>query len=179
MSPTATRATRRPTGSVAKHTINPIIDLTLGVLILLIVARVARGRDRRRRAWREHRREKAQNKPPPRWKRELSKGSARDTFIVGMLLSFPGASYIAGMDQLSKQHIGAAATVIAVLAFNMIMLILLELPLLAYAIWPQSTEAGVQRFSNWLTRNGGRIALIGGSAIGIFLLARGTITLLS
>jgi len=95
-----------------------------------------------------------------------------------MLLSFPGASYIAGMDQLSKEHLGTAATVIAVLAFNMIMLILLELPLLAYAIWPQSTEAGVQRFSNWLTR-GGRIELIGGSAIGIFLIARGPITLLS
>lgn len=167
------------TASIAKHTINPIIDLALGVLILLIVARVARGRDRRRREWREHRREKAKTKPPPRWKRELSKGSARDTFIVGMLLSFPGASYIAGMDELSKQHIGTVATVIAVLAFNMIMLILLELPLTAYAIWPQSTEDGVQRFSNWLTRNGGRIALIGGSAIGIFLLARGTITLLS
>jgi Ion channel len=49
-----------------------------------------------------------------------------------------------------------------------------ELPLLADAIWPQSTEAGVQRFSNWLTRNGGHIALILGSATGIFLLARGT-----
>jgi Sap, sulfolipid-1-addressing protein len=52
------------TASIAKHTINPIIDLTLGVLVLLIVARVARGRDRRRRAWREHRREKARDKPP-------------------------------------------------------------------------------------------------------------------
>jgi Sap, sulfolipid-1-addressing protein len=167
------------TSSAAKHTVNPIIDLTVGVLILLIVARVARGRDRRRRAWRERRREKAEHKPPPRWKRVLNKGSARDTFIVGVLLSFPGASYIAGMDELSKQHLSAIATVIAVLVLNMIMLILLELPLLAYAIWPESTEAGVQRFSNWLTRNGGRIALIGGSAIGIFLLARGTITLLS
>jgi hypothetical protein len=38
-----------------------------------------------------------------------------------MLLSFPGASYIAGMDQLSKQHIGTITTVIAALAFNMIM----------------------------------------------------------
>jgi Sap, sulfolipid-1-addressing protein len=148
-------------------------------LILLIVARVARGRDRRRRAWREHRREKAQHKPPPRWKRVLSKGSARDTFIVGMLLSFPGASYIAGMDQLSKQHIGTIATVIAVLAFNMIMFILLEMPLLSYAIWPASTEAGVKRFSDWLTRDGGRIALIGAAAIGVFLLARGTITLVT
>jgi len=167
------------TSSAAKHTVNPIIDLTLGVLILLIVARVARGRDRRRRAWRERRREKAEQKPPPRWKRVLNKGSARDTFIVGALLSFPGASYIAGMDELSKQHLSTVATVIAVLVFNMIMLFLLELPLLAYVIWPQSTEVGVQRFSNWLTRNGGKIALIGGAAIGIFLLARGTITVLS
>ena len=167
------------TASVTKHAVNPIIDITFGVLILLIVARVARGRDRRRRAWRERRREKAESKPPPRWKRELSKGSARDTFIVGVLLSFPGASYIAGMDELSKQHLATAATVLAVLAFNLIMFILLELPLLAYAIKPEATEAGVQRFSNWLTRDGGRVALIGGCAIGIFLVARGTISLIS
>ena len=167
------------TASTTKHTINPIIDFTLAVLILLIVIRVGRGRDQRRRAWREHRREKAMNKPPPRWKRALNKGSARDTFIVGILLSFPGASYIAGMDELSKQHISAFATVIAVLVFNLIMFLLLEIPLLAYAISPESTEAGVQRFSDWLTRNGGRIALIGASAIVIFLFIRGTITLLS
>jgi hypothetical protein len=37
------------TSSTSKHTVNPIIDLTLGVLILLIVAGVARRRDRRRR----------------------------------------------------------------------------------------------------------------------------------
>jgi len=167
------------TASTAKHTVNPIIDITLGVLILLIVARVGRGRDRRRRAWRERRREKAENKPPPRWKRALSKGSARDTFIVGVLLSFPGASYIAGMDELHKQHLATAATVLAVLAFNMIMLLLLELPLLAYAIRPESTEAGVQRFSSWLSRRGARVALIGGAVIGILLVARGTIRLLS
>ena len=96
-----------------------------------------------------------------------------------MLLSFPGASYVAGMDELSKQHLSTIATVAAVLMFNVIMLILLELPLLAYAIKPEATEAGVQRFSNWLTRDGGRVALIGGCAIGIFLVARGTISLIS
>jgi Sap, sulfolipid-1-addressing protein len=109
----------------------------------------------------------------------LSKGSARDTFVVGILLSFPGASYIAGMDELHKQKIGTVATVLAVLAFNMIMLLLLELPLLAYAIRPESTEATVQRFNSWLSGRGGRIALIGGSVIGIFLVAHGTIRLLS
>jgi hypothetical protein len=164
------------TSGTAKHTISPIIDLAVGILMLVIVIRVGRGRDRRRQAWSARRREKAKNKPPPRWKRAMSKGSARDTFVVGILLSFPGASYIAGMDALHKQNIG---TVAAVLAFNVIMLLLLELPLLAYAIWPESTNAAVQRFSDWLTRRGGRVALIGATAIGIFLVARGTIRLLS
>jgi hypothetical protein len=107
--------------------------------------------------------------------RQLSKGSARDTFVVGALLSFPGASYIAGMDLLHKQHIGTALTVIVVLAFNLIMLMLLELPLLGYATRPEWTAAAVERFSNWLTRRGGRIGLIAGAACGILLIARGII----
>jgi hypothetical protein len=98
------------------------------------IIRVGWGRDRRRRAWRERRLEKAKNKPPPRWKHVLNKGSARDTFIVGILLSFPGASYIAGMDELSRQHISTFATVIAVLVFNLIMFLLLEIPLVAYLL---------------------------------------------
>ena len=156
------------TATATKHTVNPVIDCTLAVLILLIIIRVARGRDRRRRAWRERRVEKARNKPPPRWKRALNNGSARDTFIVGILLSFPGASYVAGMDELSRQHLSTFATVIAVLVFNLIMFLLLEIPLVAYAIRPDATEGTVQRFSDMLTRDGGRIALIGAPAIVVF-----------
>jgi hypothetical protein len=167
------------TSRSAKHTVNPIVDLTFGALILLVVAVVGSGQDRRRRAWSARRREKAKNKPPPRWKRTLSKGSARDTFVVGVLLSFPGASYIAGMDELSKQDLGNAETVLAVLAFNVIMLLLLEVPLLSYAIRPQSTDAGVRRFTDWLSRRGGRVALIAAALIGVLLIARGVITLLS
>ena len=75
------------------------------------------------------RREKAKNKPPPRWKRVLSNGSARDTFFIGLILSFPGASYIAGMDALSKQNLSVAAMVLMVIGFNLVMLALLDVPL--------------------------------------------------
>jgi hypothetical protein len=167
------------TSSTAKRTVNPIIDITLGALILLVVFVIGSGRDQRRRAWSERRREKAAHKPDPRWKRQLSKGSARDTFVVGILLSFPGASYIAGMDELNKQNIGTAATVLAVIAFNAICLILLELPLIGYATRPEWTSAAVTRFSAWLTRSGGRVAVFAGAAMAIILIARGTISLLS
>jgi hypothetical protein len=163
------------TSSTAKHSVNPVLNIALGALVLVIVFVVATGRDTRWQARSERKRERAEDKPPPRWRRLLSKGSARDTFVVGVLLSFPGASYIAGMDLLHKQHIGTALTVIAVLAFNLIMLMLLELPLLGYATRPEWTAAAVQSFSDWLTRRGGRVALIAGLGAGVLLIARGII----
>ncbi len=163
------------TSSTAKHTVDPVLNIVLGALILLIVFVAGTGRDKRRQAWSERKRAKAEHKPPPRWRRQLSKGSARDTFVVGALLSFPGASYIAGMNRLHHQQIGTAATVIAVILFSAIQLILLELPLIGYATNPKWTTDAVQRFSDWLPRNGGRIALIAGTAIGIILIVRGII----
>jgi hypothetical protein len=161
--------------STAKHSVNPVINIALGALILLVVFVVATGRDQRRRAWSERKRERAADKPEPRWRRQLSKGSARDTFVVGVLLSFPGASYIAGMDLLHKQNTGTLATVLVVLAFNVIMLIVLELPLLGYALAPEWTEVTVARFGNWLTRRGARVALIAGITIGVLLILRGIV----
>ena len=161
--------------STAKHSVNPALNIALGVLLLLVVFVVGTGRDQRRRAWSERRRAGAQEKAPPRWRRQLSKGSARDTFVVGVLLSFPGASYIAGMDLLHKQQLSTLSTVLAVLGFNVIMLALLEIPLLGYATRPEATEAAVARFSSWLTRRGGRVALIAGAALGLALIVRGLV----
>jgi hypothetical protein len=161
----------------AKHTVNPILDFALGALILLIAFVVGTGRDKRRRARSARKREEAKTKPPPRWKRMLGRGSAKDTFIVGILLTFPGASYIAGMNALGKQHVGTGVTVFTVIGFNLIMLALLELPLLGYATRPEATAVTVARFNGWLGRNGGRAALIGATAIGILLIGRGAINL--
>jgi Sap, sulfolipid-1-addressing protein len=79
------------------------------------------------------------------------------------------------MSQLSKQNLPTAATVIAVIAFNMIMLLLLELPLLGYAIRPDATAAAIGLFTGWLSRNGGRAALLVTTAAGSILIARGVI----
>ena len=163
------------TSSTAKHSVNPILNIALGALVLLVVFVVATGRDQRRRAWSERKRARSADKPDPRWRRQLSKGSARDTFVVGILLSFPGASYIAGMDLLHKQNTGTVVTVLLVLAFNAIMLILLELPLLGYAFAPDWTAATIERFSNWLIRRGGRVALIAGAIAGVLLILRGIV----
>ena len=159
----------------AKHTVNPILNVVLGAVILVVAFVVGTGRDTRRRARAARKREEAKDKRPPRWKRVLSEGSARDTFVVGLLLSFPGASYIAGMDGLAKQNLGTAATVLAVIGFNVVMLLLLELPLIGYATNPDGTATAVAGFNSWLSRNGARAGLIASFVIGILLILRGII----
>jgi hypothetical protein len=136
---------------------------------------VGTGRDKKRRARSARKREAKKGKPPPRWRRELSKGSARQTFVVGILLSFPGASYIAGMDGLAKQNLSTAVTVLCVIAFNVIMMLLLELPLLGYLFAPERTDDTVARFSAWLTRSGGRIGIALGTGFGFLLIIRGIV----
>jgi hypothetical protein len=163
------------TSGTAKHTVDPVLNVVLGALILIVAFVVGTGRDTRRRARAARKREQSKDKPPPRWKRQLSKGSARDTFIVGLLLSFPGASYIAGMDGLSKQNLGTVGAVLGVIGFNVIMLLLLEVPLVGYATNPDGTAAAVASFNGWLSRSGGRAALIASVVIGILLIGRGII----
>ena len=99
------------------------------------------GRDKRIVDQRQARKGPKEDKGPPRWQQALSKGSARTTFVVGALLTLPGASYLAGLDQIEKQKLSTTATVLTVVGFNLIMLMLLELPLLGFA-WPRTGPPG-------------------------------------
>jgi hypothetical protein len=167
------------TTSTAEHTVNPAVDIALGALILVVVFVVGTGRDSRRRARSERKRAATVSKAPPRWKQALSGGSARTTFAVGALLTLPGASYLAALSLTAKQDLSTAGAVLTIVAFNVVMLMLLEVPLVGFAISPATTAARVERFTAWLSRNGGRIALGGGLIVGVALLFRGVAELLA
>ena len=165
------------TANVAKHTISPSIDIALGALILLAALWVQSGRDRRLRAWREQRRQETKEKPPPRWKRTVNNASPWSAFVLGIVLTLPGAEYIAGMDILSKRHLGIAVVVAVVIAFNLIQLLIIEVPTVGYILKPQTADAAVERFNQWIRRRGRQIALIAAIAIGAALIALGIASL--
>jgi hypothetical protein len=166
--------------STSKHKISPIEDIIIGLLNLAIAFILATGLDAELRTRRERRKQAKQhdhNKRTPWTDRMLTKGSARLTFLVGAVLSFPGLAYLDALDHIVKLNPGTALSVLLVLYFCLIQLILLELPLLGYTFAPERTRAGVEAFKEWLARNGRRAAIIGLAAIGIALVARGLITL--
>lgn len=163
----------------ARHAIDPVVDVVLGALILVIVFVVATGRDTWRRERSARRHAARAKKGPPRWKQKLSSGSARVTFLIGALLTLPGTSYLAALDATAKQDLSDGEMVLTVLGINMIMLILLELPLIGYTVSPEKTAVTVERGSAWLSRDGAKIGLVLATIIGLALIGRGVGGLLS
>lgn len=162
--------------NTARATLSPAEDLVFGAIALIVGIVLGTGRADGLRERRRHRKEGKEKKEP--WpQRMLGKGSARVTFAVGVLLSFPGASYLVGLDRISHLDAGVAAAVLLVIVFCVIQLVLLELPLIGYAIAPEWTEDAVTRFREWIARNGVRVAGKVAIVIGVLLLVRGTLEL--
>jgi hypothetical protein len=168
--------------STAQNTLSPAMDLTLGGLLLLIAyyARPSKpAKEGGRLAERRLKRAEAKkDKGPPRWQRALSEGTARTTFVVGALLTLPGASYLIGLSHIADENASTLGTVGLILAFNAIMLILLEAPLIAFTVAPEWTPEAIDRFKAWFNRKsrviGFRLALL----IGLLLIVKGTIELI-
>jgi Sap, sulfolipid-1-addressing protein len=165
--------------NTTENTISPAVDIGLGAIFLAISFVLATGRHE---GLRERRRAKKAAKPdtgPPRWQRELSKGSARTTFVVGALLTLPGASYLAGLDEIHKLKYSTAVTVLLVIGFNLVMLWLLEVPLASFAVAPDWTPRAIDRAKRWVSRHAHTFAVRGTGAIGALLVIKGIVGLVT
>ena len=171
------------TGSSAsnttENTISPAVDIGLGAVALAVAFILYTGRHERLRERRRAKKAAKPDKGPPRWQRELSKGSARTTFVVGALLTLPGASYLAGLDQIHKLKYSTTVTVLLVIGFNIVMLWLLEVPLASFLVAPEWTPRAVERAKAWVSRHAHAFAVRGSAAVGALLVIKGIVGLVS
>jgi hypothetical protein len=163
------------------HTLGPIEDIVVGLVALLVAFVLGTGRDaplQQRRARRQEAKEAAG--PKESWpERMLGRGSARVTFAVGVILTFPGVSYLTALDRMAKLDASAPELVALVVVFCLIQQLLLEVPLLGYTLAPEKTQDRVTRFRAWLGRNGRKAGVILAATIGALLVLRGVVTLLT
>jgi hypothetical protein len=165
--------------NTTENTISPAIDIALGGIALAAAFVLYTGRHE---AWRDRRRERKEAKPdkgPPRWQRELSKGSARTTFVVGALLTLPGASYLAGLDQIHKLKYSTTTTVLLVIGFNIVMMWLLEVPLASFLVAPDWTPRAITRVKLWISRHSHVFAVRGLAVLGTLLVIKGIVGLVT
>jgi len=165
--------------NTTRDVLSPAVDIALGTIALAVAFVLNSGRHQRLRERRRERKAAKPDKGPPRWQRELTKGSAWTTVAVGALLTLPGASYLAGLDQIHKQHYSAAVTVLLVIGFNVVMLWLLEVPLAAFAVAPEATPRAIERAKAWVSRHAHIVAVRGFAAVGVLLVIKGIVGLVS
>jgi hypothetical protein len=166
------------TANTTKKTLSPIADIALGVLALVIARVIASEHYERRVEARRARKAAQPDKQPPRWQRELSKGTARTTFLIGAVLTLPGASYLAGLDRIHKLHYSTAETVLIVIGFNIVMLWLLEVPFTSYMVAPDWTPHAIDRAKSWVGDNAHVIAMRGLTIVGVLLIIKGIVALI-
>ncbi len=163
--------------ATSKQSISPAIDLVIAVLLLIAAIALRRGGGEP--VHRQHsERDKRGETKVPRWRRTLSQGSPRHTFVVGILLSFPGVWYLAGLDRLIRQHYSTLAEVVVVVGFCLVQLVLIEIPMLAFRVWPTETPIAIDRAKAWSARHGRQIGVWALVVIAGLLLLRGFIGLL-
>ena len=108
----------------------------------------------------------------------MSKGSAKTTFVIGALLTLPGASYLAGLDEIHKLKYSTTATVLLVIGFNLVMMWLLEVPLASFLVAPGWTPGAIERAKSWVSRHAHVFAVRGFAAVGALLVIKGLIGLI-
>ena len=169
--------------STTQNTLSPAVDIGLGAIALAAAFVLHTGRDERlrerRRARKEAKGKGKADKDPPRWQRELSKGSARTTFVVGALLTLPGASYLAGLHQIHELKYSTPVTVLLVVGFNVVMLWLLEVPLACFIVAPEWTPVAIDRAKAWVSRHAHRFAIRGLTVLGVLLIIKGIVGLVN
>jgi hypothetical protein len=160
-----------------RNTLSPAADIALGALALAVAFVLHTGRHERVAARRRARKEQKGDTRPPRWQRELSKGSPRVTFVLGVCLTLPGASYLLGLHRINDLNYGVPVTVLLVIGFNLVMLWLLEVPLAFYVFAPETTPARINRAKAYVGRHANTVAVRGLFVLGVLLVVKGVIGL--
>lgn len=149
-------------------------DLAVGTLALLLALALVT------HPWQRLRRRRGHDKPDvgdgePWSQRVLARGSVPVVAVAAIALNLPGAVYLVALKDIAEGHHSLAGEVAMVIAFNLIMFLLIEIPLLGLLLAPERTEAAVARARAFLSAHGNTIAVAVCLVVGIHLVVRGAI----
>ena len=150
-------------------------DLILGLLLLLAGALVATGRvgGRRRTGTREPK------APKDTWaQRALREPRLVIAAVIGAICGLPGALYATGLKHLITGTSAAAAQIIGVILFNLIMFSLVLIPFALLEARPEATKRKLQGSSDWLLGHARQLIAYTALAVGAYMVINGAAHLL-
>jgi hypothetical protein len=155
------------------HTVNPAVDIAGGVVALFVAWILFTDRDRQLRERRARKKAEKDDGRDPWSRRMLERDSMRLTFLLGVALNLPGATYLVALKDIAAADLSTAKAVLEIVVFNLIMFAIAEIPLVSYTLRPDRTRAVVNNINDWLGGHSRQIAMALCLGVGVFLLVRG------
>ena len=164
----------------------PVLDIVFGVLILVSAAWLhsARSADVRHHASERHARRRAEREArregrPSRTAQILASGSISLVTALGAAMHLPGLLYLAALGTIAHANLSTVHALILLLAFNLVMLTPIELPLAGYAFAPEATQAAIARLDAHIRNHRTEGLLLGSLLAAAYLIISGILGLVS
>jgi hypothetical protein len=150
-------------------------------LVLAAIAATRRGREllggdlplRRRRPRDEQGAPGSMQRGRSRAEQALGQGSLPVAAAVGAMLGVPGPFDLIALGHMARGAYTTIAVSVMIVVFNLIKFVLIEAPILSYAITPERTAARVGHFARWMQVHKIDVIAAVVGVIGLVLIGRG------
>jgi Sap, sulfolipid-1-addressing protein len=103
----------------------------------------------------------------------LQRGSVWVALAVGLLLGAPTPFQLAATGIMVRNGYGLVTQSLLVAAFSLVTYIVVEIPIVSYAVWPDATSNKVTAFSDWLGTHKIQAAAAVAGVVGLVLIGKG------
>src|SRR5271166_546115 len=103
----------------------------------------------------------------------LKRGSVWVALAAGFVLGAPTPFQLAAIGIMVRNGYGLPGQCLLVVAFSLVTYLVVEVPIVSYAVWPDATSGKVTAFSEWLGSHKIQAAAAVAAVVGLVLIGKG------
>ena len=96
---------------------------------------------------------------------------------IGLVMYAPSPLYLAALHAIAKAHDTVLVTILSVVLIAAVYMLIIEIPVVAHAIWPEATIRVVTAVNAWFGRYGRTVLVLAMGGFGIYLVISATVHL--
>jgi len=159
----------------SQKTVSASVDLALGLVLVVAGALAATGRLHLRRkspvpaGTGDGPADIPDKEKKDSWARLLAEPRLGLAMLIGAVCGIPGAAYLTALHNLVAGHYSTATQITAVVVFVLIEFLLIIIPFVFLAVWPEATKAALKNTHDWLLGHARQLMAYTALVLGAYL----------
>ena len=159
----------------SQKTVSAGVDLALGLVLVVAGALAATGRLHLRRkspvpaGTGDSPADIPDKEKKDSWARLLAEPRLGLAMLIGAVCGIPGAAYLTALHNLVAGHYSTATQITAVVVFVLIEFLLIIIPFVFLAVWPEATKAALKNTHDWLLGHARQLMAYTALVLGVYL----------